>query len=176
MIIDFGSAVEGEFYTIDETLRLDDALLGSRGGHFIDAARLTGWYTYLEGNLAVNCELTYKAEFECDRCLATVVKEFKVPVAESFFKEKLDEDTLTYEDEEVDLQPVIDERVLLAVPSQVLCKADCKGLCPVCGTDLNKESCNCNIITEDAEVSSPFSVLKNMNIESGGATNGSTKK
>ncbi|MBQ3561654.1 MAG: DUF177 domain-containing protein, partial [Oscillospiraceae bacterium] len=32
----------------------------------------------------------------------------------------------------------------LEVPFQLLCREDCKGLCPVCGSDLNEKTCNCN--------------------------------
>ena len=38
---------------------------------------------------------------------------------------------------------ILREQVLLALPMKVLCRVDCKGLCPVCGTNLNFNSCNC---------------------------------
>lgn len=176
MIIDFSNAVEGEFYTIDESIPLDVSLIGNRDGKFLNSGRLTGWYTFFEDSLAVNAELEYSCEFACDRCLAPTIMDFKIPVTETFYKDKLDEETLVYEDEQIELQPIIAERVLLAMPSRVLCKKDCKGLCDKCGANLNIAECKCNIENRDSEDSSPFSVLKNMNINAGGATNGSTKK
>ncbi|MSR64298.1 MAG: DUF177 domain-containing protein [Verrucomicrobiae bacterium] len=43
----------------------------------------------------------------------------------------------------VDLTPEIRESILLEIPQKPLCRADCKGLCPVCGIDRNKQSCKC---------------------------------
>ena len=49
--------------------------------------------------------------------------------------------------------------VLLEVPAKVLCREDCKGLCPVCGANLNHGTCTCQ---EGAEVTNPFSALKSI--------------
>ncbi len=176
MIIDFSRAVEGEFYTIDETVALADTLTGSREGRFTKNATLKGWYTFSDNTLAVDCTLDTEAEFNCDRCGAPVKVRIKTPVTETFFKDAPDEYSLTYDDEQIDLQPVIDDRVILAMPSQVLCREDCKGLCPKCGQNLNEGQCKCNIDGGEEVKNNPFSVLKNMNTNPGGATNGSTKK
>ena len=101
MIIDFKDAVEGELYTIDETIPLDDALTGSRGGRFKAPATLKGWYTFSEDTLAVNCVLEAEVLFDCDRCGAPTTVKYKVPVEETFFKDPPDEYSLSYDDEEV---------------------------------------------------------------------------
>jgi uncharacterized protein len=41
------------------------------------------------------------------------------------------------------LEDVLKEQILLALPAKQLCQADCKGLCPQCGKNLNLESCDC---------------------------------
>lgn len=45
----------------------------------------------------------------------------------------------------VDLKPLVREQVVLAIPIQVLCRADCAGLCHACGCNLNNETCACQI-------------------------------
>jgi uncharacterized protein len=45
--------------------------------------------------------------------------------------------------DELDLSPAIREQVVLAVPQYGMCREDCRGLCPHCGTNLNQETCNC---------------------------------
>ena len=45
------------------------------------------------------------------------------------------------EDAQIDLQPILREYALLEVPIKALCRPDCRGLCPVCGQDLNKRDC-----------------------------------
>src|SRR4051812_41367004 len=43
----------------------------------------------------------------------------------------------------IDLDPIVREQVLLALPAAVVCRDDCKGLCPKCGQDLNEAECGC---------------------------------
>jgi len=63
----------------------------------------------------------------------------KSPRAGSF---KLDEaDSEPFDGKTIDLDPIIREQLVLALPVSVLCKDDCKGLCTVCGQDLNEKDC-----------------------------------
>jgi uncharacterized protein len=48
---------------------------------------------------------------------------------------------------ELDLRPAVREQWLLDAPAYALCRPDCKGLCPTCGTDLNAGDCECAPVT-----------------------------
>ena len=48
-----------------------------------------------------------------------------------------------YERDEIDLDALVLEQLELELPSRALCRADCQGLCPQCGIDLNSEQCSC---------------------------------
>jgi DUF177 domain-containing protein len=50
----------------------------------------------------------------------------------------------TYSGKAIDLDPVVREQLLLALPSYPVCQESCKGLCPVCGTNLNERDCGCD--------------------------------
>ena len=54
-----------------------------------------------------------------------------------------DLDTFPFDGERVDLEPMLREQFVLAVPFAPLCREDCKGLCPQCGIDLNTGTCAC---------------------------------
>ena len=54
-----------------------------------------------------------------------------------------DLDTFAFDGERVDLEPVLREQFVLAVPFAPLCQDACKGLCPQCGIDLNTGTCAC---------------------------------
>jgi uncharacterized protein len=54
-----------------------------------------------------------------------------------------------YQGEGVALEDVVREQVLLAVPLKVICREDCKGLCPHCGKNLNQEQCSCAVEAEE---------------------------
>ena len=69
------------------------------------------------------------------------------PPAGSFTLEEADEDT--YTGDEIDLAPFVREQILLSLPDYVLCDPDCKGLCSVCGADLNDGECGCERAVPD---------------------------
>jgi uncharacterized protein len=92
-----------------------------------------------------------KANYVCDRCLT----QFSEPVNEKFtIFFTTDQTYLDSEDNEqvqligahtreIDLGSGVRESILLAVPMKHVCSKDCKGLCPSCGINLNKNSCRC---------------------------------
>jgi uncharacterized protein len=73
--------------------------------------------------------------------------------------EEADLDEQLVEGDEVDLTEIIREQILLNLPEQVLCKEDCKGLCPQCGANRNLIDCDCG---ED-EIDPRWAALKNLN-------------
>jgi uncharacterized protein len=100
-------------------------------------------------------------ELPCSRCL----EPFALPVDGSFDlryqphsentgegEREVEEDDLTtafYDNDEIDLGQLMREQFYLALPMKPLCREDCKGLCPVCGTNLNAGACNCDRKWED---------------------------
>ncbi len=98
---------------------------------------------------------------ECVRCLAPFDYHLHLDMTElyAFNKKSVSESGLLLpEDAHIDLQPLIREYALLALPISPICKADCKGLCPVCGEDLNQIACGHQPATRE----SPFSALKDL--------------
>jgi uncharacterized protein len=87
------------------------------------------------GALLVVGKLRTPVTLRCSRCL----KKFHKPLTVSqfvFHKELQGEDF-------VDLTENLREDIILELPQRALCRQDCKGLCPVCGEDLNNGSCKC---------------------------------
>ena len=65
---------------------------------------------------------------------------------------EIEEDDLTtafYADDEIDLGQLMREQFYLALPMKPLCDSGCHGLCPECGTNLNRETCSCQRDWED---------------------------
>ena len=60
-------------------------------------------------------------------------------------------DVMTYEDGIIDLGAELREEILLAIPTQVLCREECKGLCPVCGGNRNQVPCQCEEAQKQAQ-------------------------
>lgn len=85
---------------------------------------------------------------ECRRCLEPVETRFREEVTMVFTADPVEEQEgggypLEPVGEELDLSQAVREEVLLAMNPFVVCKPDCQGLCPRCGEDLNKGSCDC---------------------------------
>lgn len=85
------------------------------------------------GLVDVSGLLNVRVEFVCSRCLSPFCREFAVPFRESFTREseRIDEerdDLHLVQDDEVDLQPYVEQSVLLAMPYVPVCKEDCLGL------------------------------------------------
>jgi len=103
----------------------------------------------LRGHLKAGIEVV------CDRCLCPVEVPIETDFASSFTVGVPEEDQgvheLTADDLEVsvlasesfDLDEFAREQILVNVPARVLCRTDCKGLCPHCGADLNEAACEC---------------------------------
>jgi uncharacterized protein len=106
---------------------------------------------------------TLKAGFElqCARCLEPVKQDIQRDFELLYRPLGTDagRDELSVTDAEAEigyyqgngllLEDVLREQVLLALPLKVTCRADCKGLCPHCGKNLNQEQCSCSTETED---------------------------
>jgi len=100
------------------------------------------------------------ATVECARCLVPLPLPIEAEVtllADRRGTEDLrdevaleQEGSVLYHDRlELDLGPVIREAVILEVPLAVLCRPECRGLCPRCGADLNEGPCSCKAAAED---------------------------
>lgn len=63
-----------------------------------------------------------------------------------------------YRDGAIDLRALMQEQFYLAMPMKPLCRPDCQGLCPVCGTNLNQGRCECKTSWEDPRLA----VLKSL--------------
>jgi uncharacterized protein len=111
--------------------------------------------------LIVQGDFSAEATLECGRCLIEFDRELNWDFAELYaFNEKSvsESDLLLPEDQQIDLAPLIREYALLEIPINPLCKPDCKGLCPVCGENLNEVDCGHKDMSDD----SPFSALKDL--------------
>ncbi len=86
----------------------------------------------------------------CRRCLTEVTGATAVDVDEVYRDEVSDDDdAYAIEGDQIDLAPAVREYVLLELPDGPLCRTDCAGICPVCGTDRNEAPCDCDTAVRD---------------------------
>lgn len=98
---------------------------------------------------------------ECVRCLSSIDQSLDIDFTElyAFTPRSVTESGLLLpEDSHIDLAPLVREYMLLEIPISPLCRPECKGLCLVCGENLNESACN-----HDQDVGDPrLSVLKKL--------------
>lgn len=96
---------------------------------------------------------TVSASFSavCDRCGSDTEVVVTTMFSESFsnLPEKVaegedDQGVHLFEGDSIDLLPYIEQALFLAMPMKILCREDCKGLCPTCGQNLNDKECSCD--------------------------------
>lgn len=96
-----------------------------------------------EGQLLVRATVGLTVTIPCDRCLSPVSYHFSV-LAERELNLSNEEQPSYIEGTMLDADGLLFHELLLQWPARVLCKDDCKGLCPVCGADLNDGECGCD--------------------------------
>ena len=127
--------------------------------------------------IRVTGRLRATLEVECSRCL----EPFRVPVDADLDQMFLPEGTEVtsasddddedggqqadagvsfYKDDTIDLGEMMRDEFYLALPMKPLCKEDCKGLCPVCGVNWNRETCTCKVVWTDSRMDSLKTLLK----------------
>lgn len=100
-------------------------------------------------NRAGIVNLKYSVDFSlmiiCDRCLKVFLRDYHFDfdhvVVPSLSGEN--DDYIVAESESIELNEIAVTDLLLQLPTKNLCKDDCKGLCMICGCDLNESECNC---------------------------------
>ena len=95
------------------------------------------------GGLSVTGTIRAPWAGTCRRCLEPAGGVLELAVREHFTEGGDGEETYPLHDGEVDLEPMVRDAVLLELPQAPLCRTDCRGLCPTCGTNRNLEPCRC---------------------------------
>jgi uncharacterized protein len=151
------------------------------GFRVLHGSRLTAFLEKVSGRVLLRGQFEAAAAGPCKRCLEDV--EWSIPVSfvlslvpgekkgtEENAKDKApesagsfrleDADHETFDGKRIDLDPIVREQMLLALPMYVLCDEDCQGLCPLCGQNLNESKCRCEVKPVDPRLS----VLKNIKL------------
>ena len=101
----------------------------------------------MAGVLLLQATMVTTLSLTCDRCAQPFSKEkrvdFESMLAAELEDEENDDIILLDGDMQLDLEELLGDVFLLNMDTKNLCSQDCKGLCPGCGADLNREPCRC---------------------------------
>jgi uncharacterized protein len=143
-------ALDQHAVQVDGCLGADDAVWEEADPRPADCVRATGRLSKAgAGRYYWSGRISGTAALSCRRCLADAVAEVADDVSVVFAEadDEVVDDPDVYRiparSRVVDLRQAIREQWLLSVPAYSLCREECRGLCPHCGTDLNTGACDC---------------------------------
>ena len=141
--------------------KLGDEVLGADGAVFTTPVSLEGEVIkeqdiyYVEGTGSVGICMP------CSRCLEPVELSVDFKLNEKFGNNAGDDEEIeTFSGDSIDLSSAVMRNILAVMPMKVVCSDDCKGLCPVCGQNLNVKDCGCDTTYVDPRFESLRSLLK----------------
>lgn len=147
--------LEGKSNVFAHTYEPGEIVLDEENARLTEEPQINGRINRSGQEVRLQGTVTARAEVDCDRCLKSIAvpieTEFDVtyiPAADYERTEvaELQEEDLSlsvFDGAAIDLDDLVREQVLLALPPRVLCGEECKGLCPVCGADRNQQECAC---------------------------------
>lgn len=122
----------------------------------------------LHNRIILDVDLKTKANFDCDRCgvyfNCSLQNNFQMVYLFGDSPEESDSDNTIYlplDADKIKLNKELRDYAILSIPMKKLCNEDCKGLCYVCGKNLNNSSCTCNTGQKVDSRWQPLMELKN---------------
>lgn len=97
--------------------------------------------------VSLELDVVFDYTRNCDRCSNEFTKQMKMNFSHNLAQTLVDDgndDYIETPDFTLELDEIVISDVLLSLPQKNLCKSDCKGLCFVCGHNLNEGECSCN--------------------------------
>ncbi len=109
-------------------------------------ANVSGELENRAGAVSLRFETDCRMTYLCDRCLKECETDLRYSFSHKVERSLQNEDNEDYvlvPDETLDIDPIVREDILLELPSKLLCSPECKGLCGICGKNLNEGDCGC---------------------------------
>ncbi len=171
MILDLSRVLSEQHDTIEQSVPIEMDVFRCEMGSF-ELAKKSALSLRIAYEESKKLEIIGKGEvtavIPCDRCLADVHVEIpldfhkKVSVDPESAEETEELDEANYIDGySFDVEQLIYNELLVGWPTKILCSEDCKGICNVCGQNLNEGTCECEDTGLDPRMSVIRDVFKN---------------
>lgn len=130
---------------------------------FDTPVKLNCKFTNMGGIVKMEGHLKVDYVVKCSRCLTNIRSSLEADLKEEFAQEGQieDNDNYIYCDKVIELDKVLKDNIILNLPARQICSADCKGLCPKCGVNLNTEICSCSKEETDPRMEALKDFFKN---------------
>lgn len=157
MLLNLSEVLTSEGKVVNATAELEMTGFASRLGEYLITEKSPVEFTFT--NIGVDkakVEGSVRLVFDtrCDRCLQEVPTTLnlvfdRVVTSPEMITEEEEDDTFFMEGYHLNVETFVYNEILVNWPMKILCKADCKGTCPVCGRNLNVGECDCDTFVPD---------------------------
>ena len=169
-----GLASPGDTISRQGKIEMEDFCVGGHDFELADGLAYDVALTNTGEGILVTGIVRGDATTACDRCLEPARVDIAGEVSCYYLHEApeaTDEDEEEYgviaEDGTIDISEAVQGAVAMDLPYVVLCRPDCKGLCPTCGANLNDGPCGCAQKGADVDPMSPFAALAALKLQMG---------
>lgn len=150
----------------EENLAFEEGVLRQAGVRLLGDVESRGTVFHSSPDYIVRGHLGYRQQLQCTRCMKRyddeVDSEFdlvaqvrgRVEPGDEIELDESDLDVVLLAEPVLEVEALVLEQIELQLPMKPLCSEDCRGLCPQCGGDLNREKCSCSVVSD-----SPFAGL-----------------
>lgn len=121
-----------------------------------DSSPVTFVFTNVgRGRAKIRGEAKLTFDAVCDRCLKPVKQKLELSFVREVWAPDSAADPSAYEEQpfmdgfQLDVEDLLISEIVTSWPMKILCKPDCKGICPTCGRDLNEGMCDCDNFVPD---------------------------
>ena len=154
MLLQLRPLFMGEISSLPIDVDLDFSKEEFQGGYpFETPVHVNGTVTASAEVVQLRAEVSFVFHGGCDRCLRSFEKRYVLPIehilVDSINNEQDEDDFILLQQYQLPLSDLIMTDMLLELPYKSLCREECKGLCPICGKDLNDGPCDCKPDTTD---------------------------
>ena len=171
MLINLSDVLSDQHKTVEETVPFTTETIRMKSGEYpvVSSEPVRVRVEHVKGKeLLIHAATRLVAVIPCDRCLEDVRHEFvldstkhvDVGLSDAELTEELDESNFI-DGYHLDVDKLLYNEILSGWPEKVLCREDCKGLCKVCGQNLNTGSCDCEEPGLDPRMSVVRDLFKN---------------
>ena len=121
-----------------------------RGYTFAAPVAVSGEFYNRAGIVTLKYTVSCTLDVVCDRCLTELKRDYSYDFSHTVVPSLQSEgdiyDTyLVAQHDSIDMNETAISDLLLMLPTKMLCREDCKGLCDICGCNLNERTCNCRM-------------------------------
>lgn len=175
MILDLSSALKhpGQSFPFSVEGNIDEIKLYGNVFNLANPIEVDGTIMYTGANFFVRGSLSVDYTTECGRCFKEVKENVECDFNEEYAIEEDENhpDRYTFVGNTIDITKMVIDNICLNLPLKHQCTEDCKGLCPICGTNLNDQDCDCDAKVGESssqteavmnKKENPFAVLQDL--------------